>query len=57
VLALVYMVGRAAVNPVLSAMLFGFFLTIDLAFFAANMPEDRAGPAGFRCSSRRSSTL
>ena len=36
-LAFVYMVGVLGWNPVLSVVLFGFFLTVDLAFFAANM--------------------
>jgi KUP system potassium uptake protein len=37
VLAFVYMVGVLGWNPALSVLLFGFFLTVDLAFFAANM--------------------
>jgi KUP system potassium uptake protein len=37
ILALVYMVGVQRWNPVLSVLLFGFFLAVDLAFFAANM--------------------
>ncbi|HZS82758.1 MAG TPA: potassium transporter Kup [Stellaceae bacterium] len=37
ILALVYMVGVNGWNPVLSALLFGFFLAVDLAFFSANM--------------------
>src|SRR6266849_4915878 len=37
VLALVYMVGVVGWSPWLSAMLFGFFLTVDLAFFGANL--------------------
>src|SRR6185312_5502980 len=36
-LALVYMVGVVGWNPVLASMLFGFFMTVDLAFFAANL--------------------
>ena len=37
VLALVYTVGVAGWNPILSALLFGSFLAVDLAFFSANM--------------------
>ncbi|HKW54238.1 MAG TPA: potassium transporter Kup [Stellaceae bacterium] len=37
VLALVYMYGIRHWHPGLAAMLFGFFLTVDLALFAANM--------------------
>ncbi len=36
-LALVYMYGVRHWNPALAALLFGFFLTVDLAFFGANM--------------------
>jgi KUP system potassium uptake protein len=37
VLALVYMQGVLRWHPGLAALLFGFFLTVDLAFFAANL--------------------
>jgi KUP system potassium uptake protein len=37
VLALVYTTGVMRWNPGLSAALFGFFLTVDLAFFSANL--------------------
>src|ERR1700686_4579006 len=37
VLALVYMYGIRHWHPGAAAMLFGFFLTVDLALFAANM--------------------
>jgi len=43
VLALVYMSGVRHWNPGISAALFGFFLTVDLAFFAANMLKIREG--------------
>jgi KUP system potassium uptake protein len=43
VLALVYMVGVKGWSPVLSCILFGFFLTVDLAFFAANMLKIEQG--------------
>ncbi|MBV9523145.1 MAG: potassium transporter Kup [Alphaproteobacteria bacterium] len=43
VLALVYMVGVLGWNPVAAAALFGFFLTVDLAFFAANMLKIEQG--------------
>jgi KUP system potassium uptake protein len=43
VLALVYMYGVRRWNPGLAALLFGFFLTIDLAFFAANMLKIEEG--------------
>lgn len=43
ILALIYMVGVKGWNPVLSALLFGFFLTVDLAFFAANMLKIEQG--------------
>jgi KUP system potassium uptake protein len=42
-LALVYMVGVKGWNPALSVLLFGFFLTVDLAFFAANMMKIEQG--------------
>jgi KUP system potassium uptake protein len=37
VLALVYMYGVQRWHPGLAALLFGFFLSVDLAFFAANL--------------------
>src|SRR5216683_1127196 len=43
VLALVYMVGVLRWNPVLSAMLFGFFLTVDISFFVANILKIEQG--------------
>jgi KUP system potassium uptake protein len=43
VLALVYMYGVRRWNPGLAALLFGFFLTIDLAFFAANLLKIEEG--------------
>jgi KUP system potassium uptake protein len=43
ILALVYMVGVKGWNPALSVLLFGFFLTVDLAFFAANMMKIEQG--------------
>ena len=43
VLALVYMYGIRHWNSAAAAMLFGFFLTVDLAFFAANMLKIREG--------------
>jgi KUP system potassium uptake protein len=43
VLALVYMVGVVGWSPWLAAMLFGFFLTIDLAFFGANLLKIEQG--------------
>ncbi|MBV8649821.1 MAG: potassium transporter Kup [Alphaproteobacteria bacterium] len=43
ILALVYMVGVKGWSPVLSCLLFGFFLTVDLAFFAANMLKIEQG--------------
>jgi KUP system potassium uptake protein len=43
VLALVYMYGIRHWNPAIAAALFGFFLTVDLAFFAANMLKIEEG--------------
>jgi KUP system potassium uptake protein len=43
ILALVYMVGVVGWNPVLSVLLFGFFMTVDLAFFAANILKVEQG--------------
>jgi KUP system potassium uptake protein len=43
VLALVYMHGVRHWNSGLSAALFGFFLTVDLAFFAANLLKIEEG--------------
>jgi len=43
VLALVYMYGVRQWNPGLAALLFGFFLTVDLAFFAANLLKIEEG--------------
>jgi KUP system potassium uptake protein len=43
VLALVYMYGVRRWNPALAALLFGFFLTVDLAFFAANLLKIEEG--------------
>src|SRR5689334_18296624 len=43
ILAFVYMVRVAGWNPVLGAVLFGFFLAVDLAFFAANMLKIEQG--------------
>jgi KUP system potassium uptake protein len=43
ILALVYMVGVKGWSPVLSCILFGSFLTVDLAFFAANMLKIEQG--------------
>jgi KUP system potassium uptake protein len=37
VLALIYAVGVLGWNPALATLLFGFFLTVDLAFFGANL--------------------
>jgi len=42
-LAFIYMVGVVRWNPVLSAVLFGFFLTVDISFFVGQCVEDRAG--------------
>jgi KUP system potassium uptake protein len=42
-LALIYMVGVKGWNPALSVLLFGFFLAIDLAFFAANLMKIEQG--------------
>jgi KUP system potassium uptake protein len=43
VLALVYMYGVRGWNTGVSALLFGFFLAVDLAFFAANMLKIEEG--------------
>jgi KUP system potassium uptake protein len=43
ILALIYMVGVKGWNPALSVLLFGSFLTIDLAFFAANLMKIEQG--------------
>lgn len=43
VLALVYMTGVRHWHPAVAAALFGFFLTVDLAFFGANMLKIREG--------------
>jgi len=43
VLALVYMYGVRQWNPALAALLFGFFLTVDLAFFGANLLKVEEG--------------
>ena len=43
VLALVYMYGVRGWNSGMAALLFGFFLTVDLAFFAANMLKIEEG--------------
>src|SRR6266481_4138386 len=43
VLAFVYMVGVLKWHRTLSILLFGFFLTVDLAFFAANMMKIEQG--------------
>lgn len=43
VLALIYMYGIRHWHPGAAAMLFGFFLTVDLAFFAANMLKIHEG--------------
>ncbi len=43
VLALVYMVGVVGWSPWLAAMLFGFFLSVDLAFFGANLLKIEQG--------------
>jgi KUP system potassium uptake protein len=37
VLALIYMVGVAGWNRFVAVLVFGFFLTVDLAFFSANL--------------------
>src|SRR5258708_3817694 len=42
-LACTYMYGVRRWNPGAAAMLFGFFLTVDLAFFAANMLKIEEG--------------
>jgi len=42
-LAFIYMVGVVRWNPVLSAMLFGFFLTVDISFFVANILKIEQG--------------
>jgi KUP system potassium uptake protein len=43
VLALTYTVGVLGWNPPLASILFGFFLTVDLAFFGANMLKIEQG--------------
>src|SRR5713101_1108186 len=43
VLAFVYMVGVLKWNRTLSVLLFGFFLIVDLSFFAANMMKIEQG--------------
>jgi len=43
VLALIYMYGVRQWHPGVAALLFGFFLTVDLAFFAANMLKIEEG--------------
>jgi KUP system potassium uptake protein len=43
VLALVYMVGVVGWSPWLAAVLFGFFLSVDLAFFGANLLKIEQG--------------
>ena len=43
ILAFIYMVGVLKWNRTLSVLLFGFFLTIDLLFFAANMLKIEQG--------------
>jgi KUP system potassium uptake protein len=43
VLALVYMYSVRHWNPALAAVLFGFFLAVDLAFFSANMLKIEQG--------------
>jgi KUP system potassium uptake protein len=43
VLAAVYMYGVRRWHPAAAALLFGFFLTVDLAFFAANMLKIEEG--------------
>src|SRR5258708_11053737 len=43
ILALIHMVGVQKWDPALSAVLFGFFLTVDLAFFGANMMKIEQG--------------
>jgi KUP system potassium uptake protein len=42
-LAFIYMVGVVRWNPVLSAVLFGFFLTVDISFFIANVLKIEQG--------------
>jgi KUP system potassium uptake protein len=42
-LAFIYMVGVVGWNPVLSAVLFGFFLTVDISFFIANILKIEQG--------------
>ena len=37
ILALIYMVGVAGWNRLVAVLVFGFFLTVDLAFFSANL--------------------
>ncbi len=43
VLALTYTIGVLGWSPPLAAILFGFFLTVDLAFFGANMLKIEQG--------------
>lgn len=43
VLAFIYMVGVKKWNPLLAVLLFGFFLTVDLAFFCANLLKIEEG--------------
>jgi KUP system potassium uptake protein len=43
ILALVYMTEIVGWNPAAAALLFGFFLTVDLAFFAANLLKIEQG--------------
>jgi KUP system potassium uptake protein len=43
VLALVYMTGVLGWHPACAALLFGFFLTVDLALFAANLVKVEQG--------------
>lgn len=42
-LAFIYMVGVAGWNRIVAVLVFGFFLTVDLAFFSANMLKIREG--------------
>src|SRR5471030_1071995 len=42
-LAFIYMVGVVGWNPVFSAVLFGFFLAVDISFFIANMLKIEQG--------------
>jgi KUP system potassium uptake protein len=43
VLALIYMVGVAGWNKLAAVLIFGFFLTVDFAFFSANMLKIHEG--------------